>query len=134
MTDENKKKSISAEIERAGDCLKEAEVLHKHDLHAGATSRLYYYVFHLVKALLLSRGLEPKTHEGALRLLSLHFVKTEILDTQTSHIFARLMKYREEADYNPAYVFLENDYLEFRNDAEALREKIYDLLSREGFV
>jgi hypothetical protein len=55
--------------------------------------------------LLLSKEFEPtyglveKTHEGTLRLLSLHFTKPGILDAETSHTFTRLMKYREEADY-----------------------------------
>jgi len=68
-------------------------------------SRLYYYIFYHVRALLLSKGLEPKTHEGSLRLLSLHFVKEGILSNKMSHIFSKLMKFREEADYNPSYVF-----------------------------
>ena len=99
MTDENRKKNIAEELARAKECLTSADLLFSHGQLADAVSRLYYYLYHAVRALLLSKGLEPKSHEGTLRLLSLHFTKPGILDAQTSHIFTRLMKYREEADY-----------------------------------
>ncbi len=99
MTQENKKENISEELARARECLTEAETLSSNELYTGAVSRLYYYVLHGVRALLLTKGLEPKTHEGVLRLLSMHFVKPGIIASDTSHLFTRLMKYREEADY-----------------------------------
>jgi len=40
-----------------------------------------------VRALLLGKGLEPKTHEGALRLLGLHFVKPGIVSTPSVTYF-----------------------------------------------
>ena len=99
MTEENRKKNIEQELARAKECLTSADLLFSHGQLADAVSRLYYNLYHAVRALLLSQGLEPKTHEGTLRLLSLHFTKPGILDAQTSHIFTRLVKYREEADY-----------------------------------
>ena len=43
------------------------------------------------------------------------------------------MKYREEADYNPSYVFTEEDYKSFRNDAEEVRRKIGVYLTAKGY-
>src|SRR3990172_2689275 len=63
MTQQNKKINISQELERAKDCLKSAELLMSHGQYADAVSRLYYYVYHNIRALLLSRGFEPKTKE-----------------------------------------------------------------------
>jgi hypothetical protein len=34
------------------------------------------------------------------------------------------MKYREEADYNPAYTFAKEDYMEFKEQAQKLSDKI----------
>ena len=103
MTNQNKKINISQELERAKECLKSAELLATHGQYADAVSRLYYYVYHNIRALLLSSGLEPKTHEGALRLLGLHFIKSGIFAPGLSHSFAKLMKYRGEADYSQCY-------------------------------
>lgn len=134
MNQENKKENISEELARARDCLTEAQILSSHELYTGAVSRLYYYVLHGVRALLLTKGFEPKTHEGALRLLSMHFVKSGIIRRDTSHVFTRLMKYREEADYNPSYVFTKEDYARFKVEADSLFELIIECLRKEGMV
>jgi len=133
LTEENKRRNIAEELERAEECLKEAEALHEKGLETGAVSRLYYHVFHLVRALLLSKALEPKTHEETARLLSMYFIKPGVLDTGVSHFFTKLMKYREEADYNPSYVFTGDDYRQFRVEAERLRDTIQQYLTKSGF-
>lgn len=73
---------------------------------------------------MLSKGLEPKSHESALRLLGMHFVKTGILAPSQSHVFARLMKYRQEADYNPSYIFTKEDVEEFKKEAKQLKTTV----------
>jgi uncharacterized protein (UPF0332 family) len=134
VTEENRKQNIAEELARAKESLTSADLLFSHGQLADAVSRLYYCVYHAVRALLLSRGLEPKSHEGALRLLNLHFTKPGVLDAETSHIFTRLMKYREEADYNPSYVFTKDDYARFKLEADSLFEKIMECLRKEGMV
>lgn len=88
----------------------------------------------MVRALLFTKRFEPKSHEGALRPLSLYFIKEGILSPEVAHIFSRLMKYREEADYNPFYVFSKDDFLCFKEEAENLAEKIKNYLREEGFL
>ncbi len=105
MTEKNKAVNIEQELERGKDCLKSAELLAVNGQLADAVSRLNYYSYHVMRALLLAKSLEPKTHEGILRLLGMHFIKPGILPTTTSHVFARLMKYREEADYSRCTLF-----------------------------
>lgn len=105
MIEKNKRINIHEEIERAAKALDAANLLHDNGFFNDAVSRLYYFLLHNIKALLLTKGLEPKRHEEALRLFSLHFVKEGIFEPKASHIFSKLMKYREEADYNPSYVF-----------------------------
>lgn len=87
-----------------------------------------------MRALLLTKGIEPRNYEGALRLLSLHFIKEGILKSQIAHIFSRLMKYREEADYNPLYVFTDDDFIAFRNEAKELAYTIRDYLKAQGYL
>jgi len=134
LTTDNKKKNVHEELVRAEECLKEADTLGREGLSSGAVSRLYYYVFHTVRALLFSKGLEPKTHEGSLRLLSLHFVKTGILGTEETHMFTRLMKYREEADYNPSYFFAKDDYSKFKKEAVSFHDRVLKLLKNEDLA
>ena len=124
MNEGNRRDNIREEIDRANEAIKVADLLFENGFVKDAISRLYYSVLYTVRALLLTRGLEPKNHEGALRLFGLHFVKSGLFEAKDSHIFSRLMKYREEADYNPSYTFTREDFTEFKNDADGLIQKI----------
>ena len=134
MKDENIRINIQEELERAKEALKSADILFENDLIKDAMSRLYYFTLHYIKALLLTKGLEPKSHEGALRLLSLHFIKEGILEPNVAHIFSKLMKYIEEADYNPSYIFTKEDFYKFRKEAEILANIIRNYLMSKGYI
>lgn len=134
MIDENKRENISEEINRANNLLNAADYLSAGGFYNDAVSRLYYYLFYHFRALLLSEDLEPKTHEGISRLIGIRFVKTGILDARSSRVFSRLMKYREEADYNPAFLFSEDDYLELREEAVEVGEAARRYLKEKGYL
>src|SRR4030042_5306206 len=134
MTEENKKDNIKNELERASNALQAANLLYENGFLNDAVSRLYYFLLHNIRSLLLSKGLEPKSHEGALRVFGLHFVKEGIFMPRDSHIFSRLMKYREEADYNPSYTFTKEDFIEFKKKAEDLSSKIKAYLNKMGYI
>ncbi|MCZ6775196.1 MAG: HEPN domain-containing protein, partial [Ignavibacteria bacterium] len=114
--------------------LEAANLLAGKGLYNDAISRLYYFLYHVTKALLLSRDMEPRSHGGMLRLVALHFVKTGILTPKDSHVLTRLMKYREEADYNPSYLFNERDFTELKTESAELFDKIHKYLKKIGYV
>lgn len=134
MTEPNKRENIAEELVRSQRALAEANLLFDSGYLHGAVSRLCYFLLYSVRALLLSKGLEPKSHEGALRLFAREFVKKNVFAPGSSHVFSRLMKYREEADYNPSYSFTPQDYLAMRQEAEALSGELKEHLRREGYL
>jgi uncharacterized protein (UPF0332 family) len=134
MTEENIRANINEELEAAGKTLLESKLLFENGFFKGAVSRLYYSLLYYIRALLLTKGLEPKSHEGALRLFSLHFVKEEIFPTKASHLFSKLMKYREEADYNPTYPFSREDFIGLRAEVDELSGQIGYYLKSKGYL
>jgi uncharacterized protein (UPF0332 family) len=68
--------------------------------------------------------LEPRSHEGALRLLGLHFIREGIIEKGVAQVFSKLMKFREEADYNPVSMFSKEDYIEYKKEAMTLADTI----------
>jgi uncharacterized protein (UPF0332 family) len=106
MTEENRRENIRAELDRAKEALAAATLLYENGYISDAISRLYYFVLYNIRALLLSKGLEPRSHDGALRLLGLHFVREGLMDKRAAQVFSKLMKFREEADYNPVKSWL----------------------------
>ena len=104
MTAENKHAHIVAELARCDESLRAARVLIDAQLLHDAESRLYYAAYHAAVALLLTQGIEARSHAVVANLLGLHFVKTERLDSGDARLFARLQKYRIEADYSTEFV------------------------------
>ena len=130
MNEVNRKLNIPNEWAKAQEACRAAQVLLREHFPADAISRAYYAAFHAGKALLLSDGLEVKSHEGLGRLFSLHFVKSGRFDVRFSRILSKSQKHREEADYSAEYVFTEEDarcrlqeVSEFLQAAEAFLKK-----------
>lgn len=109
MNAKNKALNASLEWSKSQRALKAAELLLDQDFPEESIARAYYAAFHAVKALLLTEGLEAKTHRGVGNLFSLHFVRTGKVSPSYSRILSRAQKEREEADYLSAYVFTKED-------------------------
>lgn len=121
MTPDNIRRNVAAEMARAGDSLRAAAVLIEANLLHDAESRLYYAIYHGAIALLLTDGIEPRSHAGTAALLGQHFVRTGRLSAEDARLFARIQKYRLEADYGRDFVLT----------ADALRE---DFAACTGFL
>ena len=134
MNEENKRENIREEIGRAYEAVKASDLLFENGFVKDAVAKLYYSFLYTIRALLLTKGLEPKSHEGALRHFGLHFVKQGIFEAKDSHIFSKLMKYREEADYNPSYTFTREDFIELKKEAESMILKITSYLKEKGYL
>jgi hypothetical protein len=134
MKDHNKKLAIGEELRRSDEAYQAAELLFKNGLIADAVSKLYYHLLYHTRALLISKDLEPRSHEVVLRLFGLHFVKPGIFKPGSSHVLSKMMKFREEADYNPAYMFTEEDYKRFLGDVSGVVTDIRRYLSESGMI
>lgn len=93
------------EIARAAEELKAAAVLHEKGFYFKSVASAYYSLYHAAKALLLVKGVDPKSHEGVERMFSLYYIKTKEFDLAAGKAIGRLMKMREEADYYPEVPF-----------------------------
>jgi hypothetical protein len=60
MTRDNRRENIHAELERAAEALKAADLLFENGYVGDAVSRLYYVVLYHVRAILLSEALESR--------------------------------------------------------------------------
>lgn len=134
MNEENKRENIREETDRSDEAIKAAELLFENGFLRDAISKIYYSLLYRIRALLLAKGLEPKSHEGALRLFGLHFIKSGEFEAKDSHLFSKLMKLREEADYNPSYTFVREDFIEFKSEAERLMHKITTYLKEKDYL
>ena len=109
MTVEERRQSIQLEMEAGHEAIDAAKSLVEKDLYRSAMSRAYYGLFHYIKALLYTQGLEPKSDEELEHLFGFHFVKAGKVDIKSAKLLARLQKYCEISDYGLVSVFSRGD-------------------------
>ncbi|MBI4125786.1 MAG: HEPN domain-containing protein [Deltaproteobacteria bacterium] len=98
-------------MEKGRAALRQAEILCQSNEFDGSVSRAYYAIFHFASALLFSKGLEARSHEGVRRLFSLHFIREGIFEKKYGTILSHAQKAREESDYEPEVPFTQEDAL-----------------------
>lgn len=118
MTPENARANALAEMERGNQALAAARHLAQGGFYNDAISRAYYAAYHWARALLASRGIEPRSHRGVIQLLSLHFVKDGPLSQEAAAALAQLETYRELCDYTSTSAFTQPHTLEAIDRAE----------------
>lgn len=90
---------IAYRLERASETIKEAEYNAVGGYYNTAVNRLYYSAYYAASALMLAYGLKTTTHAGVKTLLSLHFVKTGLLNIEHGKTFMLLFENRQSGDY-----------------------------------
>ncbi|MBI3930038.1 MAG: HEPN domain-containing protein [Armatimonadetes bacterium] len=104
MNEENKRRNLRQAMAEAQSIYEEAELLVRHGKFKGAVSRAYYSVLCGARALLLSLGVEARTHSGVAHLVYEHFVQTGRLEPATARVLRVLQVSREDADYELAAI------------------------------
>lgn len=97
----------------------EARALHGVHLPYGAASRADYAVFHAARALLVSIGLEARSHKSLVSMLGEHFVLAGQMSPQMGRLVSRMQRDREDADYAEGAVFTADEAVHMIEDAEA---------------
>lgn len=134
MTGENRARNIKDELDRASAALHAGEELLRLGLHADSVSRAYYAAFHTLRAALLSRGVEPKSHSGAIHLFNVELVRPGLFDSSWNRLLSGLQRTRELADYDAAVAFSAEDASAEVESARRFGEAVRDFLQREGYL
>lgn len=98
-TPENKKELTRRYLKIARKRLRSADASIKVESFEDAISRAYYAILDAVTALLILKDIVPKSHEGAMRLFSLHYIKPGTIPIEYQRLFSKMEKMRLEADY-----------------------------------
>ena len=103
MTEEGKRFASTGEVANARRALVAAYALLAIGDPRTAVTQVYYAVFHAMRAMLYSIGIEPATHKGTQTMFGLHFIKTGGFDAGLAKLGSELQKAREKADYAPTF-------------------------------
>lgn len=129
LSNSNRNILISLELEKANKMMKEAKFCGESGMWNLVGNRLYYSAFHAVVALLLNKGVSIRSHKGACRMFSLHYVQTREFSVDDMSLYSRLQTIRERADYQNDYELTPDEGEEYLKLAEGLLNRIMKFLS-----
>ena len=93
---------MSGLMEKAREAAADAQALFESGRYNSACNRAYYAMFNAAPALLELRGHDPeavKTHASVLRLFSLEYLRSEVLDPEFGPALRSAARARHIADY-----------------------------------
>lgn len=128
LKEQDRKVLVIMQQEKADKVLCELDFAVQGQLWSLAANRLYYALFHSVKALLISDRHEVGTHRGTVGLFSLYYVKTGIFTKEEGRLYARLQTLREEGDYNCFIDVAREDIESYIEPTQQLITKIKDYI------
>ncbi len=99
---------IKYRIEKAKECLVEANLLAESNHWNTVANRLYYASFYAITALFVKFQIAGTTHNGIKNNFHKEFVKTGILDKEYGKLYNNLFNKRQEGDYQ--------DFIDFEED------------------
>ena len=93
-----------------------------------AIQRLYYACFYMASALLMSRGINARTHNGVVGQLGQNFVSKGFLTKDEGRLYSRLLQNRITGDYNDFFDFTREDVAPLLEPTRNLLIKIDELI------
>lgn len=111
LDDTEREALITYRLDRARSTLAEADFNASGEYFNSAVNRLYYAAYYAASALMLAFGLETTTHAGVKTMLSLHFIKSGMLEPKYGRIFMTLYENRQSGDYED-FIYCDSELYE----------------------
>ncbi len=99
LAKEDREDLIDYRLARATETIEEAKYNAAGEYYNTAVNRLYYSAYYAASALMLAYDLKATSHAGLKTQLSLHFVRTGLLDVEHGKTFMLLFENRQSGDY-----------------------------------
>ena len=87
-------------LEKAGEAIENAEYNLKGGFVSATANRAYYGCYYCMIALLYTKNVQAKTHQGAHAKFSELFIKTGLFPVEIASDISVIFDFRQEADYD----------------------------------
>ncbi len=125
---EERRAVVAYRIERAYATLEEAEKIAGQGWYNLAANRLYYALYYVSSALLISEEHPVKTHSGMISQMNLRYVKTGILSIDDGALLSQMFSLRQSSDYEDFKQVTKEVIDELAPQVSALVDKIKGLI------
>ena len=124
LLDAEKRELSTLRINHARQCLSDAEVMRETESYKSAANRIYYAVFHAMRAVLILDGFDSKKHSGIISEFQRLYIKTGIFAKETSTVISSAFDIRTNSDYNDFYIVSKADVDEQLESARSFVELV----------
>ena len=118
-----------ARFDHAKECLQDAKLLLTGESYRSAANRVYYAIFHAMRAVLALDGVDMKHHSGIISEFRKRYIKTGAFDTSLSGIISELSSVREGSDDNDFFIVSKAETIQQVQAAEEFLTEIQAYLS-----
>ncbi|MCL2223897.1 MAG: HEPN domain-containing protein [Defluviitaleaceae bacterium] len=136
MLTDNRIALAQVRIDHAKEDLLTAEENYKNKRYKAVNNRVYYAIFHSIRAILALDGVDFKSHSSVLGYFNKNYIHTNILDRSLGSAVVWASKARNDSDYNDFYTIIPEDVKSNIESARvlfsAVEEYIEKRLSAEG--
>jgi uncharacterized protein (UPF0332 family) len=95
------KEEVRLHLERADECIKDAELLLAGHRHSATVGRAYYAMFHAATAALLKKDIKRHPHQGIISAFGQFIVKPGKVEPRFHKYITETFDFRLESDYQP---------------------------------
>ena len=110
-------------IKKATEDIKVAELLISEGYYRIAVSRLYYAMFYIAEAILLSKKLSYSSHYAVISFFNKEFVKTGVFDKKYYESLEMAFNLRQNGDYEIDVVITEEQTKNILSEAKEFLEE-----------
>ncbi len=100
LSDEQRHSIVIYRLENAAKTLEEVESHRRNGFYNTAVNRMYYACYYAASAMLISIGVEAKSHDGVRHGLGRHVVLPGLLSADLGRFYSRLFSKRSTGDYD----------------------------------
>ena len=126
MEDKYYDEVVRIRMERAEELLVDAEELLQRDSYKSANNRAYYAMEKAVNALLIDKHVETRTHNGAMKMFNVEYVRIEnaYFTEEDYRLIVKAEQIRNISDYDDFYVASKDEAKQQVENARKLIVKI----------
>ncbi len=100
LSDNERNALVDLYWEKSKNTMDEARATYSMKLWSSTANRLYYAMFHALKALFVKDKKDAATHHGMRALLGNDYVRTGLISSEQNKVFSNMETLREKADYD----------------------------------
>lgn len=128
LDEQSRKELVLYRLEKSDQALMEATLMAQNEFYDSAVTRLYYACFYVTLGLLIDNQITTSSHRGVKAMLSLHFVKKNLLETKHIRTYSELLNGRKLSDYEDFFYQDKESYEEYLKKAKEFIETIKSLI------